>query len=161
MRKIYTLFLIAILFLMLPESSSAQFRKDAGNPNISGILNVPGTDVLFGLIDPSRLNMHHSVNMSYGSFGSNGMMLSTYMNFMDYQVTDKLMIRTNLGVMTSPYNTMGDNFYLNKPRFVGGAQLEYKMSENSSVFFSIQSQPYYHYSNYRPGLGAYNQQYLP
>lgn len=158
MRKFYIIFLVAALFILLPEESSAQFRSDTGNPNISGILTAPGSDVLFGLIDPSKLNMHHSVSMSYGAFGSNGMMLNTYMNYMDYQVTDKLMIRTNLGVMASPYNTLGENFYLNKPRIIGGAQLEYKMSENSSVFFQIQSQPYYYY---RPGLGTYNSQFLP
>lgn len=158
MHKFLTTLLVLMFFVLLPDNSSAQFRSDTGNPNISGILNAPGSDVLFGLIDPSKLNMHHAISMSYGTFGSNGMMLNMYMNYMDYQVTDKLMIRTNIGVMASPYNSMGENFYLNKPRIIGGAQIEYKMSENSSVFFQFQAQPY---NYYRPGLGTYNNQFLP
>lgn len=157
MHKFLSILLFASLLLFVPQESSAQFRKDTGNPNISGIMSVPGTDVLFGLIDPSKIHMQHSLSMSYGAFGNNGMMLNTYMNILDYQISDKLMLRTNLGIMSSPYNTMGNDFYLNKPRLFGGAQLEYKMSENSRLLLQFQSQPGYYY---RPGFGMYENSYL-
>jgi len=154
MRKTLAITMLFAFILCLPFNSIAQFKKDTSNPNISGILTAPNAaDVLFGLIDPSKINMHHSVSMSYGMMGSNGMMLSSYMNMMDYQISDNLMLRTNLGIMTSPYNTMGEGFYLNEPRIFGGAQLEYKFSDKSSISLQFQSAPYY---NYRPRLGEYN-----
>jgi len=153
MKKTAAFILLLIICFSLPHSSFAQFRKDTSNPNISGILTAPGADVLFGLIDPSKVNMHHSVSMSYGGMGSNGMALSTYMNVIDYQISEKLSLRTNLGIMTSPYNTYGEGFYLNKPRFFGGAQLQYKISKNSGLFLQFQSNPY---NYYRPGLSEYN-----
>lgn len=154
MKKTIAITMLFAVILCLPFNSFAQFKKDVGNPNISGILTAPATaDALFGLIDPSKLHMRHSVSMSYGMMGSNGMMLSSYMNMMDYQISDNLLLRANLGIMTSPYNTMGEGFYLNEPRFFGGAALEYKFNEKSSISLQFQSTPYYYY---RPMLGEYN-----
>ena len=154
MKKTIAITVLFIVILCLPFNSFAQFKKDTNNPNISGVLTAPtAADVLFGLIDPSRINMHHSVSMSYGMMGNNGMALSTYTNMMDYQISENLLLRTNIGVMTSPYNTYGEGFYLNEPKLFGGAQLHYKISDNSSLSLQFQSAPYYYY---RPMLGEYS-----
>lgn len=155
-KSVFFCLLLAFTFI-LSDESVAQFRKDTVNPNISGILTAPGADVLFGLIDPSKMHMSHSASMSYGSMGGNGMMLSSYINTIDYQISENLFLRTNLGIMTSPYNTYGEDFYLNKPRFFGGAQLQYDINENSRLFLQFESVPY---GYYRPTLGDYNNLYL-
>lgn len=150
-RALYVSILI-VAFFVWTESGFAQLRKDIAKPNISGVLTNPGADFLFGLLDPSKIHMRHSFAMSYGSFGSGGLMLSSYLNTIDYQITEKLFLRTNLGIMTSPYNTYGENFFLNKPQFFGGAQLDYKINNNTSLQLRFDSAPYYYY---RPSLGQF------
>lgn len=155
MKKTVAIVLLTAFLTMLPNKSFAQFKRDMGNPNISGLLTAPGSDLLFGFLDPSKITMHHSMSMSYGMSGRYGMALSAYMNTIDFQLSENLSIRTNLGIMSSPYNTMGENFYLNKPKLFGGAQLHYKINEHSSLFFQVQSNPG---GLYRPGLSDYNYQ---
>ncbi len=157
MKKTVFFSLLLAFTLILTDNSVAQLRKDTVSPNISGILAAPGADVLFGLIDPSKIQMYHSASMSYGAMGGNGMMLSSYINTIDYQISENLFLRTNLGIMTSPYNTYGEDFYLNKPRIFGGAQLQYNISENSKLFLQFETRPYGYYN---PTLGDYNNLYF-
>ena len=146
-RLIILSFVIALL--TFPSHSFAQLKKDAKLPNFSGLLTSPGTDLLFGLIDPSKIQMHHSFSMSYGTSMGQGLMLGAYLNTIDYRVSDNLFIRTNLGIMTSPYNTFGENYYLNKPRFFGGGEIHYKINDNSSIMLRVDMGPGY----YQPGYG--------
>ena len=148
MKRFIVFIFIAALFTM-PARSFAQLKKDARLPNFSGLLATPSQDVLFGLIDPSKIQMHHSFSMSYGAFAGQGVMVGAYLNTIDYRVSDNLFIRTNLGVMTSPYNTFGENFYLNKPRLFGGGELHYKIDDNSSLMLRVDVGPGY----YQPGYG--------
>ncbi len=157
MKKMVYVYLILAFLVIVPGLSHAQFKRNVGQPNISGILSNNQNDILFGLLDPSRMQMHHSFSMSYGGFGGNSMMLSAYTNYIDYQISDNLFLQTNLGIMTSPYNTFGNDFYLNKPKIFGGAKLEYKLNDNSSIMLQFQSNPY---SYYRPALGAYSNPFV-
>lgn len=149
MKKSAFVFFLSLFFL-LTVNSYAQYKNDAGKPDISGILNAPKTGYFFGLIDPSKMQMHHSASLSYGTFGSgSGMALSSYVNTIDYQVTDRLFLRTNLGIVSSPYNNFNSNFFLNKPQFFGGAQLLYKLNNNTQFMLQIQTSPFL----YSPGFG--------
>ncbi len=141
--------LLAFLAVQIPVH--AQLKEDAKQPNISGILNNPYQGLASGLLDPSKLQMNHSVSMSFGSFGGQGLMLSTYMNTMHYQITDKMHLRTDLGIMSSPYNTFGEGFSLNEPQFFGGAQLDYQINDKTSLMLRIDNMPYY---QYRPTIGG-------
>lgn len=156
MKKFSILIVFAVIFT-LPVLSYAQLKSDTYQPNISNVLKSPGQDFLFGLLDPSKMHMHHSFSMSYGTMGGNGLMLGSYMNTMLYQITDNLKLRTNLGIMTSPYHTFGAQSPLNKPQFFGGAQLDYKINDNMNVMLRIDSAPYYYY---QPTLGAFGNGYF-
>jgi len=146
-RLIILSFVIALL--TIPSHSFAQLKKDTGMPNFSGLLASPGKDMFLGFLDPSKIRMHHSFSMSYGAMAGQGLMLGSYLNTIDFRVSDNLFIRTNLGVMTSPYNTFGENYYLNKPRFFGGGEIHYKINDNSSVMLRVDMGPGY----YQPGYG--------
>lgn len=149
---------IIMLVVVLPAASFAQLKRDTTPPKFTQLLASPSADFLFGFLDPSKLNMHHSVSTSYSAFGGHGMMLSSYINTMEYKFSENLMLRTNLGIMTSPYNTFGDNFYLNKPQLFGGAMLHYKINEKSSVILQFEVAPYYYMNNSlwrSPSLGRY------
>jgi len=152
MRKDLSLFILIFMVFCTYTSSFAQLKKDTGNPNISGILSTPKSDFLLGFLDPSKIHMNHSFSMSYNSFAGQGMMLSSYLNTINFQLTDKLFLQTNLGLMSSPYNTFGENFQLNDPQIFGGAKLKYQFNENSSIQFQVDYTPYYYY---QPSIGSY------
>lgn len=152
MRKLIFFSIVFLLCAVFPLQSFAQLKKDIPRADISGTLTRPGNDMILGFLDPSRMNMQHSISMSYAAFGGNGMMLNSYLNTLNYQITDKLFLRTDLGIMTSPYHTFGENSSLNKPQFFGGAQLKYQFNENSSLLLRFESAPHYYY---QPTLGGY------
>ena len=60
---------------------------------------------LFAFIDPSKLKMSHSASMSYSTFGGESIVMNTYVNTIDYKFNDQLSLRTNIGIMASPYNS--------------------------------------------------------
>ncbi len=150
---------VFLLVVLIPAASFAQLKKDTSLPKFSQILARPSNDFFFGFLDPSKMNMHHTVSMSYGAFGGQGMMLSSYINTMEYRFSENLMLTTNLGVMTSPYNTFGEDFFLNKPQLFGGAMLQYRINEDASLMLQFEVSPYYYMNNYSlwgsPSLGRY------
>ena len=152
MNRNITILMTVFLVLVFTINSQAQLKKDSGNPNISSILNTPNRDFLLGFLDPSKIHMRHSFSTSYTGFSGQGMMLSSYLNTIDFQLTEKLLLQTNIGLMNSPYNTFGEDFYLNDTRFFGGAKLQYRINDKSSVQLQFDYAPY---SYYNPSLGIY------
>jgi hypothetical protein len=152
MKKNIFLFLILTFIIALSSPSFAQLKKDTGNPTISGILNSPRNDLLLGFIDPSKIQMHHSLSMSYSSFGGQGIMMNSYLNTINYQLSDNLFLQTNIGLLSSPYHTFGENSALNDPKLFGGAKLRYNINDNSSIQLQFDYAPYYYY---QPSLGSY------
>jgi hypothetical protein len=152
MKKLRIIPILTVILLIIHVQGFAQLKKDAGSPNISGILNTPRNDFLFGFLDPSKIHMNHSFSMSYNALGGQGMMLSSYMNTIHLQLSDNLSVQTNIGLLSSPYNTFGENFYLNDPKVFGGAKIKYQFNENSSVQLQFNYTPYYYY---QPNIGSY------
>lgn len=141
------IFVFFVLIFLNPQKDYAQLKKYDGGPRISEVLTKPGTSLL-GFLDPSKFHMSHNFSMSYSALGNgSGMMLNAYINTIDFQLADNLFLRTNIGIMSSPYNTFGDNFFLNKPQFFGGAELKYDFNDNSSLFFKFDIAPYQTYYN--------------
>lgn len=151
MNRNITLLMTVFLVLLFTVNSQAQLKRDMGNPNISSVLSTTNGNFLLGFLDPSKIHMHHNFSMSYSAFGSQGMMLNSYLNTIDFQLTDKLLLQTNIGLMNSPYNTFGENFYLNDTKLFGGAKLKYNFNEKSSLQLQFDYAPYYYY----PTLGSY------
>ena len=151
MNRNINILMTVFLVLMFAVNSHAQLKRDSGNPNISSILSTSNGDFLLGFLDPSKIHMHHSFSTSYSAFGSQGMMLSSYLNTIDFQLSENWLLQTNLGLINSPYNTFGENFYLNDTKFFGGAKLKYRINDQSSVQLQFDYSPYYYY----PTLGSY------
>ncbi len=151
--------ILSIAFLIITffnHNSFAQFRDQQTQPNISTALTGMPSSFLGGFLTPDKFHMHHTVSMSFGSFFGQSMMLSSYINSMDYQFSKNLWLQANLGIMSSPYNTFGKNFFLNKPQFFGSAQLNYRFNKNASVMLRIESSPFgYGYGN-NYGYGFYS-----
>ncbi len=155
---------IMILFLIiLPTFVFGQLKRDSEQVNISNTLQTAAMqNSLLGFLDPSKFNMSHSFSVSYASAAGAGIMMNTYLNTINYKFSDQLSIRTKLGVMGSPYNTLPNQPYMNDLQFFGGAEVIYRPTEDSALMLRIESVPGNYFYNqglhsnyshfYRPSL---------
>ncbi|KAA3616944.1 MAG: hypothetical protein D8M58_04905 [Calditrichaeota bacterium] len=140
MKNNYSKSLFFVLFL-IPFLAFGQLKKDTKKPDFTNILAKPADSFLLGFLDPSKFQMNHSFNMSFGMGGGQQMLQNAYINTMFFQFSDNLTLSTDIGIMQTPYHTFGQNSSLNNPQFFGGAQLDYKISENSHLQLRFESVP--------------------
>lgn len=155
MRCIRVLF-IAVVFTTL---GVAQLKSNLPKPSVAKDLNFNYTNnSLFGFLDPSRIDMHHSFSMSYMMMGKTNAMVNMYMNEMSYRFSDKWMLLTRLGVMNSPYNSLPQDSYLNDTKLFGGAELRFTPSDKTMISLSVDSMPYYYPMYYNSYYSPFQRQ---
>ena len=139
-----------ILILVIPVLSFGQLKRDTEKVNISNTLQSGVQNSLIGFLDPAKFDMDHSFSVSYMSVAGAGLVMNTYLNTINYKFSDQLSVRTKLGIMSSPYNTLPNQSYLNNAQFFGGAELLYKPSQNSAISLRFESVPasYYYQQGY-------------
>lgn len=99
---------IAVLFSSIVFG---QFKDPAfPTENVKdGIVNN-SSDALFGFLNSDNFTMRHSYNMSYSSFGGNGLALGVYTNSMMYQFSEDLNVQLDASFIHSPYSSFGKDF---------------------------------------------------
>ena len=135
-----------VTLLLIPFLAFAQLKKDTKNPDFTNILTKPTDSFLLGFLDPSKFQMSHSVNVSFGMGGGQQMLQNAYINTMFFQFSENLTLTTDLGIMQTPYHTFGENNSLSDPQFFGGAQLNYKISDKSFLQLRFESIPVSQYN---------------
>lgn len=109
---------------------------------------------LFGWFNPDKFSMRHSFDMSYTTFGGQGLSLGSYTNSMKYEFADNLNARADIAFSFSPYSSLAQ---FNKSDFskvyLKNAEINYKPWENTTVSISYQQHPY--------GYGYYSPFYNP
>lgn len=149
--------LIVFVAICLPALVLGQMKQDTKLPSFSQVGTKPYSNLILGFINPDKLTMNHTFSMSYMGMGNGGMMMNSYMNTINYQISNPLFLRFNLGIMNTPYNSF-NNPALNNTRFFGGAQLFYRPSDNTMIKLGFDIRPGY----YRPGYygpGFYNNEF--
>jgi hypothetical protein len=135
-----------ILILSLPMLVFSQYKTKTELPAMSDVVGK-SSGLILGFLNSEKFSMHHSFSMGYMSSGKYGsMMVNSYMNTINYQISDPLFLRLNVGIMNSPYNSY-QNPALNNTQFFGGAELFYRPSENSLIRLGVNVRPGF----YRPG----------
>jgi len=148
MRKLLSL----VLVFCLPYIILAQLKENTKLPAFSQVGVRPNSNLILGFLNSEKLKMHHTFSMSYMSMGrAGGMMVNSYLNTIEYQISNPLFMRLNLGIANSPYNSF-NNPALNNTQFFGGAELFYRFNENSLIKVGVDVRPgYYGPAYYRPG----------
>lgn len=141
-------FALFITLIFIPFMLFAQLKKDTKQPDFTSVLAKPAESYLFGLMDPSKFQMHHQFSMSFGMAGNAQMLQNAYMNTMNFMLSEDLILTTNLGILSTPYHTFGENSFLSSPQFFGGAELNYKISDESFLKLRFEKNPYGYYSPY-------------
>jgi len=136
-----------VLLLILSTYLFAQLKSQTNAPNISESIATQPTNLFIGLLDPARFSMHHQFSASYMTVGGHGIMLNSYLNTINYRISDPLLLTLNLGIANSPFNSFNNNptSIKNNTQFFGGAELRYQPSRNSHISVSVNVAPGYNY----------------
>lgn len=161
-----TYFKIAVPALLLAlvigsSDSQAQLREDLSNSNSFTGSVIKTNDQhqntnlgLGGLIED--FNMSHSYSMTFSSMGGNYQNINAYTNTMHLKFSDDLTGRVDLSLLHSPFGSRtmyGNNKGLNSEILIQNAQINYQISENSSISFQFRQTPASN-STYGYGTGS-------
>lgn len=130
---------ILVLLLLIFSAVGFSQIKDSGFPTSSvkdGIIsNNSGS--LFGFLNSENFQMNHSYNMSYSSWGNNGMALGMYTNSMMYNFADNLNVQLDASIVHSPYSSFGQDHQNSlNGIYISRAAVNYKPWKD--VFISVQ-----------------------
>ena len=155
MKKQFTIILLFISVLCF-----GQFKDDPSKTiNIrDGILSDNPVGSLFSFIDPSKFSMGHSFEMSYSSFGNNGLAMGVYTNHLAYAFNEQLNIEVDASLVNTPYNTLGDNFTNSiNGVYLDNARINYRPSDKVNISLQFSNSPYGYYNHYnRSGFSRFS-----
>lgn len=134
--------LLAVLMTLALFSnySQAQYKEydDKGPSSYKSSGNL-----LFGFINPKNFSMHHSFNVSMMTTSYGNVSLTSYINSMNYRISDRLNVSADVKFQYSPFasSTLGPAHSTALQNSLSGislsrASLDYKISDNS--FLTIQ-----------------------
>jgi hypothetical protein len=145
---------LAAAVLLGVSFGGAQFKSQVEQESrISGnIANQSAPSFLFGWFDPEKFHMRHTFDLSYQSFGGQGLSLGTYTNSMTYEFAQNLDARADVSLSYSPFNSFSTFGGTKKndlsSLYLSRAQLNYRPWENVMVQIQYRQIPYgsYYYS---------------
>jgi hypothetical protein len=140
------MWIVGLAMLWTASLTWAQYRNTQPMGEPSDYLHSQSTlglRSLRGLIDPSRMHMSQSFSVGYMSSGGRGGTEAMYMNQIDYDISRKVFLTTHLGYRFQPSRPAAWNPGLSNGDFVGGADLNWRPTENTNFRFSV-------YRNYYP-----------
>jgi hypothetical protein len=152
--------LLAVLVTATP--TQAQLRADIPGRTASTAVQAPGTG-LGNVFASDRFRLQHSYEFSYNSFGAGESLgLGVYTSSLQWQPSDRLAARVDVGVAHSPFGTgeirsaMGFDASTPARVFLRNAEVAYRPTENSIIRLQIQQSPYGNYASpFGYGHGQY------
>ncbi len=152
MKKI-TLLLISVLVLNCV--SYAQFKK----PEDGNRINRNTNNLILGIFNPKNFSMNHSFQVSMLSSAYGNVSLTSYINSMNYKVSDRLNISADVKLQYAPYvsSSLGGAFSNSLQNDLNGLSLsrisvDYKVSDNSYLkleYRKLDDMSYYNpFNNY-------------
>jgi hypothetical protein len=141
---------IILLIVCFSAISFAQFKdQNIFKPTVKDAITTPNNNLIFGFFNPDNFQMNHSYNLSYSSFGGNGIALGVYTNSMFYKFSNKLNIQLDASLVHSPYNSLGKNFQNNiNGIYLSKAQINYNPSKDFHNSIQYRNLPYTYYDPY-------------
>jgi hypothetical protein len=148
-----SIFLIAVLTLV----AGPILAQEVGDFPLRS--NIPAKST-FSLFDPSRFHMTNSFSLMYSSANGQSQSLGVYLNSIEYQVSDPLKIRLDLGYVqntSSLFNSNSRN--QSNGRILPGVSISWKPAKNLFFHFNYREMPVYYnggfYDSYYPNSMFY------
>jgi len=131
--------------LLASTAMSAPTKKDY-SPKLNDYIGGRSISS-FGLLDPSRMTVNHSVQMGYSSFGGGSLMQSLYATSIGYRISDPLKMTVTLGLSGNRLNIGGTPTTFNS--LIGGARLDYRPTKDFHLMLEFSRTPGLYQSNWR------------
>lgn len=152
MKRIRLFLLVVTLSLGPALAAQAQYAQGAGSENAEArLFREPAHFSLDKLFSPEFFRMGHSYELSYSSFGGQGLTLGEYTNSMMWRFSTKLAARVDVAVQHTPFGVSGINNGLpvSESNFNGiylkNAEIAYQPIGNLTMHLSVRRAPYGHY----------------
>ncbi len=161
MKKTAFIPTISFLILMIfgiASLSHAQLRKDqkTNTSELSGPIVKDDPSEGANLGNLFNMQMDHSYSMMFSSYGGQVQNLNAYTNTMQFFFTEDLTGRVDLSVLHSPFGnnfmSNGNNNGLNTQFIIRNAELQYDISDKSSIRLQFQQVPSYGFNPYSSGF---------
>jgi hypothetical protein len=128
--------LLMIIVLALNCISYAQFKR----PEDGSTINRTTNNLILGIFNPKNFTMNQSFQVSMISSAFGNVSLTSYVNSMNYKVTDRLNISADVKLQYAPYvsSSFGSAFSQGLQNDLNGLSLsrlsvDYKISDNSYI----------------------------
>jgi hypothetical protein len=118
---------LIILIIAAVSLVSAQFRgtESQPDPRLKFLSSSGGA-----VFDMSKMSVSHSLSMSYFNTGSGSVMLNEYIAGINYQISDPLTLRLNLGMSYTPYSSFLPAEENSTDIYLKSATLDYRPSDS-------------------------------
>lgn len=152
MKKNLLAFIIIISTVVHAQFKDPVFPSDTPKDGI--INNSSGS--LFGFLNSDNFTMHHSVGLSYSTFGGYGTSLATYTNSMFYKFSDNMNVQLDASFVTSPYSSLGKDFQNSiQGIYISRAAFNFKPWDDVSFSIQYRNIPNYYYNPFSRYNGFY------
>lgn len=148
--------LISLVFIINSVSYSQFKRPEDGNK-----INKTTNNLILGIFNPKNFSMRHSFQVSMLSSRYGNMSVTSYVNSMNYKVSDRLNVAADIKLQYAPYvsSSFGSSYAKGLQDDMNGISLsrlsvDYKVSENSFIKLEYrhldESNFYDPYNRYNP-----------
>lgn len=127
--------LITLVFVINSVTYSQFKRPEDGNK-----INKTTNNLILGIFNPKNFSMKHSFQVSMLSSRYGNMSVTSYVNSMNYKVTDRLNVAADIKLQYAPYvsSSFGSAYAKGLQDNLNGISLsrlsvDYKVSENSFI----------------------------
>lgn len=154
MKKL--VFLISLVFIINSVSYSQFKRPEDGNK-----INKTTNNLILGIFNPKNFSMRHSFQVSMLSSRYGNMSVTSYVNSMNYKVSDRINVAADIKLQYAPYvsSSFGTSYAKGLQDDLNGISLsrlsvDYQVSENSFIKLEYrhldESSFYDPYNRYNP-----------
>ncbi len=146
------------LLLLTPATLFAQFRGEEPRrpPVTDGVYQGSGGNAILGFFHPENLQMRHSLSLSYGMMGDQGLGVSMYTNSLRYRISEPLSVRADISMMFSPFGSASQTFKNDLSGiFLRRASIDYQPSKDMKISLQYRTYPYGTYFPSRSAYGGY------
>lgn len=127
--------LIALVFIFNSVTYSQFKRPEDGNK-----INKTTNNLILGIFNPKNFSMRHSFQVSMLSSRYGNMSVTSYVNSMNYKVTDRLNVAADIKLQYAPYvsSSFGSTYAKGLQDNLNGISLsrlsvDYKVSDNAFI----------------------------
>lgn len=134
---------IIVFFAAIILTSNFSFAQYKGYDDKGpSSYNKNTSNLLFGFINPKNFTMNHSFNMQMQTTSYGNVSLTSYINSMNYQISDRFNVSADVKFQYSPYasSSLGSASALALQKnlsgvFLSRASMNYRISDNAFINF--------------------------